>query len=72
MLLTKTYLNRMLERMRVSVPEDLEKELLDQYGEYAEDDEGHLHDYTEQDIYEQVRKIIYEYESSKKPASISF
>ena len=61
MLLTNTYLSRMLERMRISVSEDLGKELLDEYGEYVKDAEGHLHDYTKQDIYEQVRKRIYEY-----------
>ncbi|MFA7078429.1 MAG: hypothetical protein WC147_08490 [Syntrophomonas sp.] len=48
--------------MRISIPTDLEKELLDQYGDYATDDEGHVFEYTEQDIYEQLRKKLRPYE----------
>jgi len=36
----------------------LKEELLEQYGNPVNDDEGHLHDYTEQDIYEQLRKKL--------------
>ena len=61
MLLTKKKLNLMLENLRVSIPTDLEKELLDQYGNLATDDAGHVFEYTEQDIYEQIRKIIRPY-----------
>ena len=58
MLLTKKYLKSYQEDMRVSIPETLEKELLKDYGHLAVDDEGHVHDYTEQDICEQLRKRI--------------
>ena len=61
MLLTKKKLNLMLENLRVSIPSDLEKELLDQYGNLATDDAGHVFEYTEQDIYEQLRKILRPY-----------
>lgn len=42
--------------MRVSIPEYLEKQLLNQYGNYEIDDAGHVFEYTEQDTYEQLRK----------------
>ncbi len=61
MLLTKKKLNLMLENLRVSIPTDLEKELLNQYGNLATDDAGHVFEYTEQDIYEQLRKILRPY-----------
>ena len=61
MLLTKKKLNLMLENLRVSIPADLEKELLDQYGNLATDDAGHVFEYTEQDIYEQLREILRPY-----------
>lgn len=62
MILTKKALTIILGKMRISIPTDLEKELLDQYGDYATDDEGHVFEYTEQDIYEQLRKKLRPYE----------
>jgi len=62
MLLTKKKLNEMLENMRLSIPECLQKELLDQYGNYATDEAGHVFEYTQQDIYEQLRKKLRPYE----------
>jgi hypothetical protein len=44
--------------MRVSISDSLAKELLDQYGHPVVDDEGSVFEYTEQDIYEQIRIII--------------
>ena len=44
---------------------DLEKELLDQYCNLATDDEGHIFEYTEQDIYEQLRKKLLPYEKNR-------
>ncbi len=58
MILTKKTLRNLLENMWVSVPENLEKELLDDYGHPVMDDEGHMGEYTEQDIYEQIRKRL--------------
>ncbi len=58
MILTKKILRKLLENMWVSIPESLEKELLSDYGCPVIDDAGHMHEYTEQDIFEQVRKRL--------------
>ena len=58
MILTKRYLDEFLEGMWISIPESLKKELLHEYGHPVMDEEGHMHEYTEQDIYEQLRKRI--------------
>ena len=58
MILTRKFLKAYQESMRISISEDLEKELLDKYRQLAVDDEGHVHDYTEQDLCEQLRKIL--------------
>ena len=47
MLLTKRILRQIQENMQVSIPADLEKELLDQYGNLTTDDEGHVFEYSE-------------------------
>jgi len=44
-------------------PAELKKELLEEFGNPCIDDKGHLHDYTEQDICERLRKILRPYES---------
>jgi hypothetical protein len=49
-LLTKRILRQIQENMRISIPADLEKELLDRYGNPASDDDGNVFEYTEQDI----------------------
>ncbi len=58
MILTKKYLKEYLEKRLLSIPESLEKELLREYGRPVMDDEGHLREYTEQDICEQLRKRL--------------
>jgi hypothetical protein len=59
MLLTRKELNNILRGWRIwDIPAELKKELLEQYGSLWTDDEGHLHDYTEQDICEQLRKKL--------------
>jgi len=58
MILTRKELKSILESMRISIPAELEKELLDLYGSLATDNEGHVFEYTEQDIYEQLRKKL--------------
>ena len=58
MLLTKKDLKKYQENMRVYIPKELEKELLDIYGTLEPDEDGHFYEFTEQDIYEQLRKII--------------
>jgi len=61
MLLTKKTLKKILQDWRASIPAELEKELLEEYGNLVTDDEGYLHDYTEQDICEQLRKRLSPY-----------
>jgi hypothetical protein len=43
------------------IPSELKEELLEQYGNPVIDDDGHLRDYTEQDICEQLRKKLLPY-----------
>lgn len=62
MLLTRKELNNILRGWRIwYIPAELKKELLEQYGSLWTDDVGHLHDYTEQDISEQLRKKLLPY-----------
>jgi len=44
--------------MRGWILEDVEKELLEQYGSYAIDEDDHEFEYTEQYIYKQLRKSL--------------
>lgn len=67
MLLTRKELNEILRSWRIwYIPAELKKELLEQYGNLWTDDEGYLHDYTEQDICEQLRKILRPYENHQQ------
>jgi hypothetical protein len=65
MLLTKKRLSTILEDLRVRIPAELEKELLDEYGNLATDGAGHVIEYTEQDIYEQLRKKLRPYQKNQ-------
>ncbi len=64
MLLTKKLLKEYLESVRIAIPESLKAVLLQEYGYYEIDDEGHPYVYTEQDIYEQLRKRVRPYDKS--------
>ena len=66
MLLTKKKLNTILEDLRIQVPAELKNELLDQYGNLAADDTGRVFEYTEQDICEQLRKIVRPHENANR------
>ena len=55
-------MTKLLAGMRVSVPIEVEKELLRQHTGHIIDDEGHEIQYTEQDVYEQLRKKLSRYE----------
>jgi len=66
MLLTKKALKKILQDWRVSIPTEMENELLQEYGNLVADDEGHLHDYTEQDICDQLREIVRPYQEADK------
>ena len=62
MLLTRKDLNNILRGWRIwDIPAELKEELLEQYGNLWTADDGHLRDYTEQDICEQLRKKLLPY-----------
>jgi len=65
MLLTKKRLKKILQDWRASIPAELEKELLHEYGNFATDDEGHVFEHTEQDICEQLRKKLSPYRKNQ-------
>jgi hypothetical protein len=58
MLLTRKRLKNLLENLRVSIPSIREKQLLEEYGKDFIDDQGYPREFTEQDIYEQIRKLV--------------
>ena len=58
MLLTKQKLNTVLEDLRISIPDELQEELVERYGNTAVTDDGRTIEYSEQDIAEQLRKIL--------------
>ena len=68
MLLTKNELEEYLKSRSIVIPDSLKSELLEEYGNPITDDDGHVFEYSEQDISEQVRKKIEKYkeEESKK------
>ncbi len=60
--LTRKELNNILRGWRIwDIPAELKEELLEEYGNPVIDDDGHLRDYTEQDICEQLRKKLIPY-----------
>ncbi len=59
MIVTSTYINNLREKSFMEISPDNEKLILEQFGSAIEiDDEGYQHTYTEQDIFEQIRKMI--------------
>ena len=65
-MLTKQKLNKVLRNYRVQVPSELKKELLEQYGNTVMTEDGRTIEYSEQDICEQLRKIVRSYENANK------
>jgi hypothetical protein len=62
MLLTRRMLNQTLRNWRVwYVPAEVKAELLEEFGNLCTDEEGRLHDYTEYDICEHLKKILRPY-----------
>ena len=57
MVLTKKYLEKYQNNIRKRIPDTVAKELLFKLGQPFIDDEGCVREYSEQDIFEQVRKI---------------
>ncbi|HBL48975.1 MAG TPA: hypothetical protein DDZ65_01850 [Firmicutes bacterium] len=66
--MNKSDIRKILAGMRVSLPTDIEKELLEQYTGHIIDDEGHEIQYTKQDVDEQLRKKLYQYEKKTTTA----
>lgn len=59
MIVTKKYLNKLRERSFMNISAEKEKLILEKLGsEPAADPDGCNHTYTEQDIMEQIRKMI--------------
>ena len=66
MLLTRKMLNTILRNYGVQIPAELKKELLEHYGNLVVTDDGRAIEYSEQDICEQLRKIVRPYENANR------
>ncbi len=66
MLLTRNKLNTILRNHRVQIPAELRKQLLEQYGNLVVTEDRQVIEYSEQDICEQLRKILRPYENANK------
>ena len=66
MVLTKNYLENYQNNTRKEIPDTVKKELLLELGQPFIDNEGHLNEYSEQDIFEQVRKTFQRYSEEGK------
>ncbi|HEY9062300.1 MAG TPA: hypothetical protein VIO64_17640 [Pseudobacteroides sp.] len=61
MIVTKKYIQELKEKSFLEVSKKAEELILEKFGEESEPDEnGYIQTYTEQDIWEQIRKIIQE------------
>lgn len=60
----KSEIRKIIANMRIPIPKEVEKELLEVYGSSAADVENGEYGYTEQDICEQLRKKLCSYEKS--------
>ncbi len=58
MVLTKKYIEKYQNNNRKTLPDTVAKDLLLELGQPFIDDEGHDCEYSEQDIFEQVRKTF--------------
>jgi hypothetical protein len=61
MIVDKKYIEKLRQKCRIPIDESLERCLLEEYGE-----EPLPYVWSEQDLYEQIRKISDRYESLKK------
>lgn len=55
MIVTKKYINDLREKSFLDIPDDIENLILNKFGENSSSD---AYEYTEQDIYEQIRKLL--------------
>lgn len=59
MIVTKKYIRDLREKSFIDISSETEKYILKKFGQEPEPDEdGRSYEYTEQDLWEQVRKII--------------
>ena len=59
MIITKKDIQDLREKSFLNISDDTEKLILDKFGKEPEPDEnGYIYEYTEQDIWEQIRKMI--------------
>ena len=73
MLITKKELNKILHNWRISsIPKEMEKEILEAYGHAVVTEEGLTIECSEQDICEQLRKILRPYMQEVNPNDPSF
>jgi len=66
MVLTKKDLEEYQNNSLKKIPDMVKKELLWELGQPFIDDEGHVREYSEQDIFEQVRKVLQRYSEEGK------
>jgi hypothetical protein len=66
MLLTRKMLNTILQSWKVSIPAARQEELLAIYGKEITTEDGRTLEYSEQDICEQLRKLVTQYENNKQ------
>ncbi|MCK5154603.1 MAG: hypothetical protein KAQ93_09625 [Spirochaetales bacterium] len=67
MVLTKKYLEKYQNNTRQTIPDTIAEELLLELGQPFIDDDGHVNEYSEQDIFEQVRKAFQRHFEEVKP-----
>ncbi|MCU0406159.1 MAG: hypothetical protein MUE64_04160 [Ignavibacteriaceae bacterium] len=73
MIVTKKYIQQLREKSFVDITQETEKLILERLGSEPDiDNDGFYHHYTEQDISEQIRKIIQEQEQNLSNDKIEF
>ena len=59
MIATKKSIHDLREKSCINISEEMERCILEQFGKEPEPDEdGRVYEYTEQDLHEQIRKMI--------------
>ena len=59
MIATKKYIRDLREKSFLNISKETEERILEKFGkEPGPDDDGFKHTYTEQDLWEQIRKMI--------------
>ncbi|MTK12860.1 MAG: hypothetical protein F8N39_12510 [Clostridiaceae bacterium] len=59
MIVTKKYIQDLREKSFLNISKEIEQRILDEFGEeFVLDEEGYYREYTEQDIWENIRKML--------------